>query len=130
MLVRHEASTGGGMGSDLVKVLPAGRGNRGSYAELICVRLGGDPDNGQPGALHCMPCIPNKVSNTTTSSSTSHLCTHSVVSERVQLLQFLVVRLLQCKLYMKLCTAAVDAVSKAIWLLQPNTCPDLALRIQ
>ena len=60
MMVRHEASRGrGGGGADLVKVLPAGRGDRGTYAELICVRLGGDPDNGQPGALHCMPCIAN-----------------------------------------------------------------------
>lgn len=42
----------------LVKVLPAGRGDRSAYAELIGIRLAGHLHNGQPCALHRVACMP------------------------------------------------------------------------
>ena len=42
----------------LVKVLPAGRGDRSAYAELVGIRLAGHLHNGQPCAFHRVACIP------------------------------------------------------------------------
>jgi len=42
----------------LVEVLPARRGDRSAYAELVGIRLAGHLHNGQPCALHRVACMP------------------------------------------------------------------------